>query len=359
MGETPQISRASKIETAKRLKAIKDIAVSADDYEAIRQRIVATDEVEAVEEAIKGLSEEDEFALMCRLMGTATHMVRLEQNPIIRGDYIVADFWARFQPGCYPKQKRAHESLGFRCLVEVKSTEKEKFKIGGSDLRRRRHFAQEFGLPLLIAVRFLRYGQSAMWAIVEDADLQSTSLTITAADLIRGVRHIIWDEYFYMMKPGLLFRTVYDPAAEEIGAYHDDYGNLKEFHIVDGNDVTELTGHEALIINSFCKGFSLTPVAHEQQGAATIRTSVPRLTFCSIADMLYKFNRLPTDGSGQTVYDASKIVARADQDEPGELVTRQILDRIAAWMFHKELAFVITMGEPDAQFAKWQEYGGQ
>jgi hypothetical protein len=36
--------------------------------------------------------------MMCRLMGTATHLVHLEQRPIISGDFIIPDFMARFAP---------------------------------------------------------------------------------------------------------------------------------------------------------------------------------------------------------------------------------------------------------------------
>jgi hypothetical protein len=55
-------------------------------------------------------------------------------------------------------------------LVDVKSTDMDELKIGGSLLRRRRNFANEFELPLLFAVRFTGYPRFPAWALVEDSD---------------------------------------------------------------------------------------------------------------------------------------------------------------------------------------------
>jgi len=74
---------ASKIERAKALKAVRDILPdAASSLDELRQ--LAGDP--AIERAIEGFKQEDEFALLCRLMGTATHCVHLEQRPIIALD---------------------------------------------------------------------------------------------------------------------------------------------------------------------------------------------------------------------------------------------------------------------------------
>jgi hypothetical protein len=204
-------ARVSKIETAKALKAIKSV-VSAEEYKHIQQIIGAGFDLKETERAVAGLGEEDEFALLCRLMNTATHLVHLEQRPIIRGDYIVPDFLTRFQPGFSEKGYSSADSSGFSCLVDVKSTSRRKFSIGGSELRRRRNFATTYGYPLLFAVRFTEFSQSALWVLVED-DRSVSRIEIEPNALLTGVRHVLWNEYFYYLQPSTWFEATYSKTA--------------------------------------------------------------------------------------------------------------------------------------------------
>jgi hypothetical protein len=123
---------ASKIERAKALKAVRDILPdTASSLDELRQ--LADDP--AVERAIEGLKQEDEFALLCRLMATATHCVHLEQRPVIAGDSLPPDFLSRFGPGYGLLSDGPVPTRGFRCFVEVKSTVKDHLKIGGTSAR--------------------------------------------------------------------------------------------------------------------------------------------------------------------------------------------------------------------------------
>lgn len=359
MNEPDQHFRPSKMEAAKRLKAVKDIAASKEDYEAIRRRVISEDEVEAVEKAIQGLSEEDEFALMCRLMGTATHMVRLDQNPIFKGDFIVPDFLARFQPGCFVGGKTSVDSAGYRCMIEVKSTNKEKYKIGGSELRRRRNFAKEFGLPLLIAVRFLGFPQSAWWVIVDGSDESMTSISVSPKDILHGIRHILWDEYIYMAPIGVEFRAVHDATADGFGWEHRDYGPVRELQIHYDSNIIRLKGSEAVIVGMFFRGFSLETISTERNGNVTICTMVPRQLFATVVDMIRGFNSIPTDGMAETDYNPSRILALMDQNEPTGLLSRDALDGIEGWLLAHGLLKIFSIGEVEDHVAKWLEYGGK
>ena len=166
----PQIDQNLKVEIAKAMKQVR--ACIPDQYEDFKRLVEPPELRVAAERTVSGLAEEDEFGLMCRLMGTTTHLVKLDQSPLVPGESIAPDLLGRFQPGAALLGQRAASFDGFRCLIEVKSTEAEKcsYKLGGSLLRRRREFADAMGLPLLLAVRFLRFRQHALWVICEDAD---------------------------------------------------------------------------------------------------------------------------------------------------------------------------------------------
>lgn len=352
---------------AKALLAVKSV-VSEDDYLRVRSLLVHPDAGDRIDQAIHGLSKEDEFALMCRLMGTATHLVHLEQRPVVAGDYLVPDFLARFQPSCSVHGKTSSQSRGFRCLVEVKSTTNDKFKIGGKKLKRLRAFADQFGLPLLFAVRFLRFEDYALWVMVEDCNRARNSLTVTYNGLTTGVRHVIWDDYFFFLPNFLYFRAVYDTACEEEGgARHERYGRQREFHIVaeegtpisgptvEGN-AARLTGSDAFILSAFFEGFGLVEQEVRQEGTVTVQTLRPAVQFCSVADMVYSFNRLPRDDKGRAILDPSRILTGSDSDS--WLVTREFIDRVAGDLFRGGVLLKMGLGEPQAHLEKWCEYGG-
>jgi hypothetical protein len=364
--ELASLTQNDKIELAKALFAVKSIA-SEVDYEKIRAILVGPGNARAVDQAIHGLSKEDEFAFMCQLMGTASHFVHLEQRPVIKGEFLIPDFLGRFQPGCTPHGKKSLEHNGFRCLVEVKSTRNDKFRIGGKKLRYLRAFADQFDFPLLFAVRFLRFDEYALWVIVED-ETGKNSITVTYNGLTDGVRNVLWDDFMYVVYPYILFRAVYDTAdgAEETGIRHERYGKQREFHIVSHPDhpisgpsvvdnAVRVTGINALTLSAFFEGFRPEEVEARKRGTVTVQTlraTVP----CSVADLVYCFNRLPRDEHGRALLDPSRILSGANSDSG--LITREMIDRIARDFWHSVLG-VITFGEPEAQFQKWQRFGGQ
>lgn len=358
MGDTPPGPQASKIEIAKRLKAIRDIAETPEQYEAVKHALFPGQDLTDVEKSIAGLSEEDEFALLCRLMETTTHLVRLEQNPIIAGNFIVPDFWARFQPGCRWGGLGPERSAGFTCLVEVKSTKGKSLKIDGSLLRRRRDFAKQFGLPLVFAVRFLQFQQSAIWVMVDASDDSQTSLTVTVNDLLHGVRHMLWDEVSYLLHPDVQFRCVYDSAQLRDGVYHPGHGQLIEFQIVGSENRLTLKDWQAGLVSGFCDGFAPQPVRSDTQGTVTVCTSAQQVLFCDAPSMIYKFNYLATDEDGRVVYDASKILARSDQGDPTPLMTRSVFDLAVRSIEATGLMSAGVYGTEDP-VAKWRRYGGR
>jgi hypothetical protein len=344
-----------KVEKAKILKSIIDSGIIEKDYLSIKKILLTSSDNEtAIDSVIKGLTEEDEFALISRLMGTTTHLIPLEQRPIILGDYIVPDFLARLQPSCVIAGFSKQDSSGFTCLIEIKSTWKNKLKFGGFRLRRLRNFADQFGLPLLLAVRFLIFGQNAVWAIVEDSNRTVTSLTVTIEQMVFGIRHVLWDEYWYMLLPGTHFVGVFDRDHNEPGVTNPKYGTQKEFKIISGDRVLSFTGGEATIYSAFFEAFLLEEAGIQEQGSVTYQALVPSLLVCSMVDAVYKFNHLPQDEQGQTIYDASKMIAQPKSD----LFDIGFIDKVAQSLIDKEVLFIMGSASPEAHLQKWRQFGG-
>lgn len=345
-----------KIEIAKVLKAVQAI-VPDSDFERVRD-IIAPGNVDMSRESA-GLKEEDEFALMCRLMGTATHLVPLGQTPVFAGNYIVPDFLARFQPGCTLRGLDRTANEGFRCLIDVKSTQKNYFKIGGQALRARRAFADTFGLPLFFAVRLTRFEESALWIIVEDADRARNNLKVTVSDVIKGARHVLWDEFAYWVTPGTLCRASYVQKISGENVVHPKYGEQIKFEVSSGKDEASFSGADAYFVSLFFEGFRLQEVANETRGEVTEVIYAPVYPTCFIADLVYRMNRLPRDEAGVRTYNASKLLVKFQGNAEPPLVTRQIVQAVAGQLLGKKVLYLLGIGEEETLDRLWQKYGGR
>lgn len=352
---TSEFGSVSKIEFAKRLKGLRDV-VSPDQFKQIKEQLISHPQIDVIDNAIRGLSEEDEFALMCRLMGTTTHMVHLEQNPIIRGDYIVPDFLAQFTPGCGVYGIDHEGSPSIKGLIEVKSTSKRRFKIGGSRLTRLRNFADQFELPLFFAVRFTEFESSALWVMCGDDDRSRTTLTIRLEDLTRSERHVLWDEYLLMLRPSVYFRAVYDPDADPIGIRHLEHGNLCEFDIITEDRAIRLHGSDASLAYGVFQGFHLREAERTQEGNKTARIYTPTMLAAFLADLIYKPNLMISTEFGNTIFNASRVLALSDQESRLGLFDRNLIESVTGFFCNEDILFVLAFEEPKDHYDRLLRY---
>ena len=119
-----------------------------EQFEIVKNALFQPGGEESVMSAVNGLSEEDEFALLTKLFGTAKHIIGFEQRPLVEGVYIVADYYLTMKPACSTHRKSIDKFPDYKCIIEVKSTEKDLFKIGGGRLQKLRNFAELLALPL-------------------------------------------------------------------------------------------------------------------------------------------------------------------------------------------------------------------
>jgi hypothetical protein len=337
----------SKIELAKALKAVQAVATP-HQYNRVLA-ILSPDEKVAIERAIAGLSEEDEFALLCRLMGTATHLSPLEQRPIIQNQSIAPDFLARFHIGPPIDNPSVTRSNDLRCFVEVKSTDKDRMKIGGSNLRQRRAFADAFGLPLLIAVRFLRAGQHALWAIVHDSDRSLTSLTITVQNVIDGVRSLVWHEFGYILRPSLYFEATFDTAYTEPGVMHEAYGTQRQLRVVADHASVTYDGELSFFVSMLFECFDLLEVEATTTGTTTVQKLRPQTPQLFLADIVFRINRQLREESGELVNNAPKLLARLDAGADRYLVSRKFVENILNRYVMESFVFLGGIGDPTQQ----------
>lgn len=348
----------TRIELAKALKSIKAISTP-EQFEATKKLYIQEGGEESVMSAVNGLSEEDEFAMLTKLLGTANHIIGLEQRPLIEGEYIVPDLFVNLKMGNAVNGKTAKDFNEYRCLVEVKSTEKDSFKIGGSRLQRLRNISDLMGFPLLFAIRFLRAKQNALWAIIED-DRSSTSLNVTYQATIDGVRNVVWNEYILTPNPNLIVKCEFSKSATVNSIRHPEYGNQIAATFTDGMNTLTQNNGEAFMTCGLLETYGLQEFKVEKiDDDKTIQYLKPTLFTAFLADLIYKMNNLIVDEFGNVVYDASKLLVRSDTGVHKTLINRDVIEVLAKPLVDKKLLFIGAIGDIGKQLEKWKEFGGK
>jgi len=277
--------------------------------------------------------------------------------PIIEGEYVVPDFFVNLKPGCWVKNKSANNFPGYKCLVEVKSTEKDRFKIGGSKLQKLRNCADLLGHPLIFAVRFTRVKKNAVWCFVED-DRSKTVIDATIQSVIDGVRNTFWNEFVLTPNPNLTVICEFSKASSEIAISHPQYGKQIKTTLSDGQNTFVQEGPDAFMTCAMLETFGLKEIETEKiDEDRTIQVLKPGLGTAFLADLVYVTNKLIVDGFGNVVYDASKLLVRSDTEAHQHLITRRMIELLAKLMIENNLLFLGAIGDMEKHYSKWKEWG--
>ena len=232
------------------------------------------------------------------------------------------------------------------------------FKIGGSRLQRLRNFADLLGLPLYFAVRFLRFNNSALWAIVRD-DRSDTFLHVNYDNVVNGLRHVFWDEYCLTPNPQLIIIAKFSKSSKVPSVGHPEYGTQIELKFTENGTKTLFTlkNQDALMTSALMEAYHLDEIKVEKVDEdITLQYLKPTVMTAFLADLIFKTNRLPVDEFGRTIYDASKLIVRSDTDAHDNLIDRQKVELIAKPLIDNHVLFV---GEIKDHLALWKSLGGQ
>ncbi len=345
--------KLSPIELAKRVMNFKGLAESKSDFEKIKGQLVPENYLERVDQIIKGLEQQDEFAVLCKLMGTCDSLVRIDQNPIIETEEIAPDFLASFKPGCSVQGLNKKDiNVTYNCFVEVKSCKANKFKISAKDLKARIQFAQRFGLPLVFAIRFTLFEGHCYWILIDSKQLSRQGRRVEIDSLIGNLSPVLFDDYCIYTHPALHFIHYYDGSSDKSGIRHKTHGVLfKTYMILRDQQPIEIEEQHSVLINALLDSFDFQPVQQEKDGTITAIISHIGNQMRFLSDMVYKVNNLARAENGDPVYDATRVVCRLDsKNSKPWLITREMVEHAVRVLNSKELGlFKVGIGEPKQQ----------
>ncbi|WP_104041475.1 hypothetical protein [Vibrio hyugaensis] len=303
----------SDIELAKRLKELKGITTSDKDFNKLLKQLIPEEKIDTIHRIIRGLSQEDEFALLCKMMECCSSITPLEQTPLLNSDEKTPDFQVTFHPASFFSDMPPYEDFPYKCMVEVKSTDKLRFKTSRADINRRKAYADRFNLPLLYAVRFLIAEHMAFWVIVTAKQLLDKN-TLTFEDFVPSLNSIIFDNYTVMLNPSYTIVRKYSKSQEGIGGIHQEFGSLQTIDICDGKGKTySLEDNDALL-------FSMLFAIYETYGTyveiykneSTVYSHFSMPQFKTIADIVFGISNIFTNDQGEKIYDPTRAIANMD-----------------------------------------------
>lgn len=349
----------STIEMAKTLRQVKTVATP-EQYSRITEILCKNGSLPA-DHTFDGLSQEDEFCLLCLLMGTATHIAPLEQRLSIAAGLSAPDVLVRFQPDYLPDSgtlisSKRHD--GFRCLVEIKSTSKSELKFGGQALARLRAFADSFKLPLVFAVRFMQFRSIALWALTEDCEPRKGNLKINITSVYSGLRPVLWSEFGYLLAPGLHLRATFDTATSVQGIEDQTRGVLVDFQFVGLGTRVSCPGN---LIETFLflEAYSLEEFASETKGTKSTVLFRFGTQMLAAGDLIFAVNRIARDAEGNIPHDVARTLRELADGQKPLLLGRNMVESIAERLCRASVLLKLGLAPGEKRFQDWIRTGGK
>lgn len=343
----------SPIQLAKKLMNFKGMASSTGDFEQIKSQLVPDEILERVNQIVKGLEQEDEFAVLCRVMETCTSLSRIDQNPIVSGDEKAPDFLATFESGCSVTGKNKNEiKAKYHCFIEVKSCKGKRFKISEKDLKRRKSFSDRYKIPLVFAIRFTLFEGHCYWILIESNKLSKQGRKVEIDSLVGNLGPVLFDDYGVFTHPQLCFAHYYDASSKEKGIRHKKYGVLVRTNMLLPNqEPIEIDEENSVLINTFIDAFDFKQLYFEKGNNITVVVSSIGSQMRFLSDLIYRVNNLAREENGEPVYDATRVVASVDSKNISPLLfTRSMIEHAIYLLNRKEMVlFKISIGEPKNQ----------
>ncbi len=199
-----------------RLKAFHQVESFLDDE--TRTLLVKKLDLENsnLDNRLPGLRIEDEFALILYFLDECKHIISLDETTSVlthesyQSDYII------------------HFKNGKKIMVEVKSTEKEKYKISKSNLDKRLSFAKDMGLELYFALKIKGH-----WSLFDSSYLVKHNYSINyESDLINSILCKVLNSQIFLIPQGLKIESIYSKnTSNGLMVRHLEYGELISYKI--------------------------------------------------------------------------------------------------------------------------------
>lgn len=330
----------SQIEQLKILKSIRLGCSNAAEFKLYVKSHLGEENIEEVIRRIDGLLLEDEFLLLCKLMKACLAINGLEQGFVIDNDLKVPDYLAVFDlsNSIYDTE---YNSTKISALVEVKTTQGDKIKLGKNFLDKYVKYADLHDLPLIIASRF-QISEKQQWWILQTKEqfIESNRITSIQQIINDGIGHILLNDYFIVLTTDIFIDTEFSNTPIISNAHSKEYGYLKSVTITfDEKQVTLPSEYPLLNLFLDCFFHEHISVEHSNDGV-TVRRVIPAQAQL-LSDMVLRANFSMLDGNGDQYSSASRLLALLENNK-ATVIGREFFDE-AMNFFNSEFLLFISL----------------
>lgn len=201
---------STPMEKIKAFHSIKPF-VTQQELDSVAEMLGLTEEDQT--RRIQGKEAEYEFLLRCFLLDELKDIVAFEEGVSRLTDTITTDF-------LFITKK------GRRIVVEVKSTEKQEWKISEKVITDKENFAANMNAELYFAIRIQQY-----WLFLSSDYIRRNGKKIKATNIPDSEFHIIGEKSFLLFNSLTIKSTYNSDLSKSIGITHPEYGGLERYSL--------------------------------------------------------------------------------------------------------------------------------
>lgn len=196
--------------------------ISAEDLNTVANLLNLT-EIDRTKR-IEGKEAEFEFLLMCHLLGNLEDIIAFEEGISRLTNTVTTDVLLI-------------TNNNIRLAVEIKSTEKQTWKISESVLSDKEHFAELMNAELYFAIRLNNY-----WLFLSSNYIRQKQRKITVQDMLHSEFHILGEKSFIFRKSLTIKSTYITNSNKGIGIEHPEHGFLNKYSLeVEGKKILQIS----------------------------------------------------------------------------------------------------------------------
>ncbi|KQY85245.1 hypothetical protein ASD24_28605 [Paenibacillus sp. Root52] len=168
-----------------------------------------------LEKRVWGKDNEVEFILMIHLLEWCKSIIGFEEGVAKLTNTVASDLLIELVNGD-------------RVIVEIKSTEKNKYSISANNFNEKRIFANKMGAKLYFAVKMAGY-----WTLFSSEYLEKKGRKISLDDdFINSELNGIFGDRSFLFPKGLKISSIYSKSDNKhLGLYNSDFGHLVSYKI--------------------------------------------------------------------------------------------------------------------------------
>lgn len=264
---------------------------------------------------LHGLTMEDEFSILCRLMGHCATVTALEQTPMKERSLLAPDFLVNFNTD-WDKTRCLPSQMPF--MIEVKSQRagKPKTLMSLSTFNKRKRYAEQFGIPLLIATRFHCENNQRFWLLQTEAQFLESKRKPSIDDWWeQSISHLLLGDWLVVNQTDTLIEFNFK-AGQEPNHPTNSFviDQIESINIVCAERSHTLDETNRSLFQ-YLDGFPQHLLAYsesKQPGIKIRRLMIKKGAAVPLSDLILRANESVMEANGLAFSSASRLLALED-----------------------------------------------